>query len=378
MKITDVESMQVRVPRRRFEGNQWTVRGGFLDAINHLIVRIHTDDGFVGYGEGCALEDPSIPYHQLVERHFKDELIGKNPFNVARIVADLEAKEMLLFENTVGPLNVAEEAIEIALYDIIGKALNTPIYNLLGGLQRDRIPVDWIIGIGLDPVSTAEQARHAAHQGFQVIKLKGGRDVGHDLARVQAVREAVGPKVRIRVDWNQALTPKQAVRVINQMDEYGLYMAEQPTPSWDLRGLAYVRQNVTVPILADESLWTPHDAIRIIQADAADALFVYLYKSPGLYRSAIISHIADSAGLGTAFCNVFGLGIGTAAGLHLSAARQINYFECGYHGILYAQDNEDLLVEPIGFADGHWSVPQGPGLGVEVDEDKLEKCRVRD
>ena len=378
MKITEIEAIPVLVPKIVFEGMRWTSRGNGLGAINHYIVKVHTDEGIVGYGEGCALQNPSVRYDRLIDDHLAEELIGEDPFNVVKLMAKMEAKEMLLYETTVGPLNVAEEAIEIALYDIMGKKLNTPIYNLLGGLQRDKFPIDWIIGLDMDPKPTGEQAAHFADQGFKVIKLKAGNDIEQDIARVRAVREAVGPEVKIKVDWNQALSPKEAVKVIKRMDEYDLYMAEQPTPAWDLEGMVYVRNNVSVPILADESIWTPHDAMRLVLARAADAFFVYISKSPGLYKSAIISHIADTAGVATAFCNIFGLGIGAAAGLQLSAARQTTYFECGYHGVLFTKDNVDLLAEPLKFEDGQWHVPHGPGLGVVVDDDEIEKYRVKD
>jgi muconate cycloisomerase len=274
-------------------------------------------------------------------------------------------------------------AIDGALYDIVGKALNVPVYQLLGGCFRERVPIAHSLGL-MEIEKAVEEARQVKAEGVKTIKLKGGVDEQRDVELVRQIRKAIGPGTNICVDANQGYpTPKAAVKVIRAMEEYDLLYMEQPVEGIDR--MAEVARRVDTPIMADESAWTPEDALEIAQKKAADVISIYTTKPGGMFKAKKVAAVAEAAGLK---CNVNGsveTGVGNAANLHLAASTGVVTLGCvipvsapegkgkGIAGVYY---QDDVIREPFEYADGDIIVPSKPGLGIELDEEKVEYYRI--
>jgi muconate cycloisomerase len=269
---------------------------------------------------------------------------------------------------------VAKAGLEMALFDIVGKALGTPVHTLLGGITRERVPLSFSIPFG-DPGAMADLAAERVAQGFGAVKVKVGRDPETDVAAVARVRQAVGPAVELRVDANMAWqSPKRAVAMIRRLEPYDLEFVEQPLPPRDLDGMAFVRARASVPVMADESVWTPADTIEVIRREAADAVNVYVSESGGLANAARSFAICEAAGIPCMIGSMPELGIGTAAQIHLGVAVTRLGFASDACGALYYA--EDLLREPLEIAGGFAYPPSRPGLGVEVDWKVVKRWQI--
>jgi muconate cycloisomerase len=267
-------------------------------------------------------------------------------------------------------------ALEMALWDILGKSAGMPLYRLLGGAVREFVPTKWSIS-GVEPDRAAGIARWAMEQGFTTMKVKVGIDPEQDVARVRAVREAVGPSIRLGVDANGAWPPALAVRMIARLTDFGIYFAEQPAPTGDPASLADVRRKASVPILADESVYSPQDALALVRAGAADAISLYVGKSAGIGPSRQIAAIAESALWGCTIGSNLELGVGTAAMIHLAVATAgltPEEYPCDIIGPLYYTD--EVLAEPLPLTGGRALPIDRPGLGVELDMEKVARYRV--
>jgi muconate cycloisomerase len=370
MKITRIETIPVRVPIR--ERLAIRGKGGFHSTSPFLLVKVHTDAGLIGLGEvSCTPrwsgEDQVTAAH-FIQSIFEPLLIGKDTLDIG---ANTQAMRHALFGH---PFTKA--ALEMAMWDLLGHAAGMPVYRLLGGKRGDFVPTKWSVS-GVSPEKAAGIATWAYEQGFRTMKVKVGIDAKQDVDRVRAVREAVGPEVRLGVDANGAWKPRDAIEMIRRFSEFGIYFAEQPVPPGDIAWLAQVRESIDVPVIADESLYTPQDALSLIRAGAADVFSVYVGKSGGIGHAAAISAIAEAAGLSMTLGSNLEMGIGTAAMLHLAIATPgmvSGQFPCDIIGPFYYED--ELLREPLDLRGGESRVPGRPGLGVELDDEKVNRYRV--
>jgi L-alanine-DL-glutamate epimerase-like enolase superfamily enzyme len=360
VRISAVDVLPVDVPRRGTFGLQ---RGTTPSVSPFTVVRVRTSDGVVGYGEGVTT---TRGLHHMASDHLVDLLIGEDPFNVTGIHRKMDAVEMMKTER-LSHWNPVRAAIDIALYDLQGRTLGVPVYDLLGGKQRGCFEVCKNIGVG-SPQSTAEEARRLVDAGYGTLKLRVGTDVDLDVARVGAVRQAVGVGPKIRLDANQAWDPTTAVAAIRRLTPFGLESVEQPCKYWDLRGAAEVVSRVDVPIISDEGFWTLDDAQRVLSARSADVLHLYLGKCGGIQPSMKILAVVEGFGAAATFGERIPLGIAQAAHCHVVAAMAESRFP---HALAYDLNEHDLLTSPLTVTRGTLRVPDGPGLGVEVDEEKL-------
>ena len=295
-------------------------------------------------------------------------MIGRDPRDIEALTA--------LIDRSLARNPFTKAALEMALWDILGKAAGLPVYRLFGGPVRESVPVKWSIS-GLEPDRAAGIAEWAVEQGFSTMKVKVGIDPEQDVARVRAVRAAVGDRVRLGIDANGAWRPAVAVDMIHRLSEFGVYFAEQPVPPADIEWLASVRGQVNVPIIADESVYTAQDAVALARAKAADVLSIYIGKSAGIGPAKRIADIAAASGLGCTIGSNLEMGVGTAAMLHLalaSPAITAGEFPCDIIGPLFYTD--DLLERPLSIAQGHATISDLPGLGIELNEQKLQRYRV--
>jgi L-alanine-DL-glutamate epimerase-like enolase superfamily enzyme len=360
LRIVAVDVIPVDVPRRDVIELQ---RGTTPPSSPFTVVRIRTDGGVTGYGEGVTT---ARGIHSFAVEHLVDLLIGADPFDLTGIHQRMDQIEMMKNER-LAHWNPIRAAIDIALHDLRARALGVPLYELLGGKQRDSFEVCKNIGVS-DPATSAERAQRLVADGYRVVKMRVGTDVDLDVARVRAVREAVGEGVGIRVDANQAWDPTTAVAAINRMARSGLEGVEQPCKFWDLRAAAEVVARVDVPVIADEGFWTVDDAQRLLSARGADVLHLYLGKCGGIQPSMKIVAVAEAFGATTTLGERIPLGIAEAAHAHVAAALPESRFA---HALAYDINEDDLIVSPVRRERGRMYVPDGPGLGVEVDEEKL-------
>lgn len=370
MKITRIETIPIRVPLRP----ELAIRGrrGVHDVSPFLLVKVHTSEGITGLGESSCTPRWSGE-DQVTAAHFTTdviapELAGDDPLQIADISRNMD---VLLAGN---PFTKA--AIEMALWDIAGKAAGQPLYRLLGGAIRDRVPTKWSIS-GREPPEAARIAAWAVEQGFRAMKVKVGIDPEGDIARVRAVREAVGAEVRIGVDANGGWSPDAAVDIIRRLAEFDICFVEQPVAPGDPDMLARVRSQVEIPVVADESVYSPQDARMLARAGAADAFSIYVGKSAGIGPAREIAAIARAASLACTVGSNLELGVGTAAMIHLAVSTpgiEPERFPCDIIGPLYY--SADILLEPLPLHPGSARAPEKPGLGVELDPEMIRRYRV--
>src|SRR6266566_2493577 len=369
MKITGVESIPVRVPIRP----ELAIRGkgGYHSESPFLLVKVHTNDGITGLGEvSCTPrwsgEDQVTAAH-FIRTILAPVLEGHDPRHIEALTARLRG--------ALAGHPFTKAALEMALWDILGKAIGMPVYRLLGGPVREFVPTKWSIS-GVEPARAAEIATWAVEQGFRAMKVKVGIDAQQDIARVRAVREAIGDGVRLGVDANGAWNVSTAIRMVNQLRDFDIWFAEQPVPPGDFSWLAEVRKQTGVPVIADESVYTAQDALSILRAGAADALSLYIGKSAGIGPARKIAAIAEAAGCGCTVGSNLEMGIGSAAMIHVALSTPgitADEFPCDIIGPLFYTD--DLLKEPLPITGGKAKPYDRPGLGVELDEDKVKQYR---
>jgi muconate cycloisomerase len=371
VKITRIETIPVRVPIKPRLAIKSGL-GGTHSTSPFLIVKVHTDEGVVGLGEASCTprwsgEDQFTARH-FVENYFAPLLIGQDP-------TDIEACSKL-FMPVVANNPFTKSAIEMALWDIAGKAAGKPVYELLGGKVREYVPTKFSIS-GRAPEEAAGIATWAVEQGFKSMKVKVGIDPAGDVARFDAIRAAVPPRTPLGVDANGGWKSwKEALNVIVRLDRPKF--VEQPLPAFELFGCVSLIEAIPVPIVADESCYTLQDARNIIEVGAAHVLSIYVGKAGGIGPARAIAEFARGENTKVTIGSNLELGVGSAAMTHLGlATRAVNAEEypCDIIGPLFYED--DILAEPLPIKGGEARVHDRPGLGVELDDEKVEKYRVR-
>lgn len=363
MRIERAVVTMTKIPVRR--AHRMAI--GTTLAQENIILRLYTDDGLEGLGEAPHMVEVSLKGESpgTVMLMLRDRLLpavrGMNPFEIERI--------QQVMERTV-PWNYrAKSAVNLALYDLVGKALGTPAHTLLGGRVRDTVPLSWSIPI-TDGDAGAREAAEKIAQGWGILKLKLGRpDPTEDVEMVRAIREAAGPQVRIRVDANQAYDVKTAIRVAQRIEKYDVEFFEQPVAWWDLDGLAEVSRATVLPIMADESATTLFGAVEVARRRAAQIFSIYVSSSGGLLNAKKMGDLGAIHGIAGYVGGALEGPIGVAAGLHFAGSTPSVTYGCELYGQFLLE--EDVAAEPLHFRDGGLVVPTGPGLGVALDEDKL-------
>ncbi len=364
MKIISVKCVVVRGFRRKVFGRDSITALGTGDISKHAIVLIETNAGVTGFGEiaSCFPRRGALLAAE-VDEVLTPSLLGQDPREITRLIRLMDG---LLYGS-----EPAKAGIEMALWDILGKELSKPVYQLLGGKVRDRISLSHSITFGT-PDEMAVFACERVAEGFRTVKAKVGQGHERDVAAVKAIREAIGYDKRLRVDANMAWnSAKDAITVIRAMEPYRPEMIEQPVAAYELDMMAEIRRSVQTPILADESVWGPRDAAAVIRHSAADVINVYVAESGGISKARHIFEMCDSFGLGCLIGAMPEFGIGTAAQIHLGIAVPNLGYDSDTCGVLY--HDEDLLLKPLRIEGGYAYAPEGPGLGVEIDMSVLER-----
>lgn len=358
MKITAIKTQAIKIPF--FKGEKWS--GGTRYSAPSLIVQIETDEGLIGIGESVG---PTIPVIEaVVNKEFAPFVIGRDPLELESILDQLE--EYCVNWKQIGYYGLA--GIEMALLDLRGKIFQTPVYNLLGGKCKSEVEFAGYIFIDT-PENNVREAVKFVEEGYRELKMKVGRDIALDTDRVRAVREAVGPKIKIRIDANQNWSVPTAIKAIRSMEKYDLQMVEQPTRFHDIEGMAAVARAVDVPIIADEGCATFEDALRLIDKRACSCFLVYPSEAGGILKARQIVDLANQAGIWCVTGSWAETGIGTMGNVHLIASSRNFPFANDTH-LKFMKG--DLLKDEIVFNNGKVAVPDRPGFGFDLDLNKLQ------
>jgi L-alanine-DL-glutamate epimerase-like enolase superfamily enzyme len=359
VRITGLKTTDVRVPLR--VPAKWS--GGTRLTAPAILVELETDAGITGLGE-CV--GPTLPTIQaILEHELRPFLIGADPLRQELLLRRMEEFAV----NWAAIANYAIAGVDVALWDIKGKALGTPVANLLGGIYRNPVPFIGYLFIEAPEVN-AEQARRYVEEGYRTLKVKVGRSIDEDAERLRAIRAAVGTEIAIRVDSNMAWSPSTARRAIHRLEPFRIQFVEQPIPRDDVSALADLSRSVDVPISADEGCASLGDALNLIAARACEVFTVYVSEARGLTRAREIAQAADAAGVRCVLGTWAELGVGTAAAVHLIAATRNFEMASDTH---YSMQDDDILTEMLPLRGGSIAVPEGPGLGVQLDPEKVEK-----
>lgn len=315
MKITDIKLGHISVPLRTpFKTALRTV-----NSVEDIIVRIETDTGNVGYGEvpptGVITGDTTGAIIGAIESHIKKALIGMDIENIEEIMDKLD-------KSIVGNTS-AKAGVDIAIYDLYGQLYNAPVYKILGGYRKEII-TDITISVN-EPEEMARDSIDAINRGYRTLKIKVGNDAKKDIERMKAIREAVGYDVDLRIDANQGWNYKEAIYTLRKMEDAGLNieLVEQPVPGHDFEGLKMVTDNVSIPVMADESVFSPKDAIKIMEMRAADYINIKLMKTGGIHNALKICNIAEVYGVECMIGCMLEAKVSVNAAVHLAAAKKI-------------------------------------------------------
>jgi muconate cycloisomerase len=363
--ITEIRTILVDIPTRRPHAMSF----GTVTLQNLVVVRLRTDAGLEGLGEAAIpggptwSEESAETVQAVIERYLAPVLVGQDPGQVERLVREMDrAAKGNAF---------AKAALEFACFDLLGRALGVPVSQLLGGVVRDRIPCSWSLATG-DVEQEIAEARARADQGGLLFKVKVGvQPAAEDLGRLERIAAALPPPIRLRVDANQGWDEPTTLRVLPRLQAMGIDLLEQPVPRWNAAAMARITAASPVPIMADESVSTIHECLEAARQHLAHVFSLKLTKLGGLWRAKQAAAIAEAAGIPCYVGNMIETGIGTAAYAHFGASTPVVTQGCELFGPLLLAD--DLTREGIRYRDGHVLVPDGPGLGVTLDEGKLER-----
>jgi L-alanine-DL-glutamate epimerase-like enolase superfamily enzyme len=366
MRIVAVELIAVAVPYTSDLGTLVT-SGLTLSEARHILVRVHTDIGLVGLGE--AVPRPSVYGETLdgmraaLETLIVPPILGLDPLDTERAWST--------WERIVGNQS-AKAAIDVALHDLIGRQAGIPLYRLLGGWSDGSIPLTMALGMGTS-AAMADGARRAVAEGYRTIKLKVGTDVVADIAAVAAVRSAIGPDVGLYVDANCGYGRADAVRAIRGFERHDLRYVEEPIAAWDTAGRARLAHATDIPLLLDESTNELGAVIGAI-ADGSAGAFSLRAARTGIGRSRHIVGVAVAANVPCLVGSHRELGVGAASNAHLAAGYRATASpaELGSHVFL----EDSLLAAPLRIEGGRLTLPDGPGLGVELDPDRVARYRL--
>ena len=378
MKINKVEIIPIDIPQfMAFRTSMGPKMGS-----NYIIVKVITDEGIEGIGSGTSYGGVQVQEKTViaVRNVAKQALLGQDPLNTDLILNRIEA---MLGEGMIGDNSRILAHFDYALHDLKGKILNVPVYQLLGGLCREKIPLEWIT-IMDEPEAQAELALKYIKAGFHSLKIHVGIDHKMAVKRFRAVREAVGPEIPIGIDMAGAWRAHDALRLIEELVKYDISFAEDPAKPYDVDGFLSVKNRTCVPLVADRCARSVTEAYNLIKLRAVDSFHCLLDKVGGLRMALKYTNLIEAVDLDYAVC-VMGVGISHAAGAHFAVSRLKRE---GFHDfddeiglILYTYGKTetkgittDITKEINGrIENGYLYPPKGPGLGVELNEEMVKR-----
>lgn len=367
MKITEVRTTPLLVPYKK--PYHWAQ--GIIYGAEVILVEIHTDTGHVGYGESVAT--PSAAGIQSYIKLAGNICLGQSPFKNAGLMASAYHALFQALGTCSAPRFGGQvlAGLEMALWDVCGKASSLAAHELLGGAVRDEIQY-FGFAQGETATEIADDAAQIAASGCEVIYVKVGRGDALDLDIVQQVRAAIGPEKRLRMDPNEHWSPVKSARMIRKMSEYDVEFIEQPTNCESISALAQVRANSPVAIAADQVVFTPYDAFDVCREKAADLIVLGLHETGGLLRFSKIAHIAEAAGIDICIHGLYETGITTCAANQVAAT--VANLDDGNQYMNHFLEWDIVKSPELGLKNGKLPVLSAPGLGFDLDWDAVERA----
>ena len=357
--ITKVEIIKLNLPYKE----PFVISLGVIESATNVVVRLHTNSGLTGTGE-CA------PFVTIVgetqetvfelSKQIAQLLKGKDPFALEERLSEID--------RAIAGNYTMKSAFDMALYDLLAKKAGMPLYKLLGGSNNREISTDMTISIGA-PEKVAKDALAFKNAGFPAIKVKLGTTTKADVARIKAIREAVGDDYPIRIDANQGWNTVTAINTLQALSKFNIEHCEEPVPKWNNREMVRVRENSPIPIMADESVFDHHDAFRLAAMGACDYFNIKFSKSGGIYNALKINMIAESAGIKCQVGCMSESRYALTALMHfVLASKNVVHFDMDSSLMLDA----DPVTGGIQYqGKGKWILEDAPGIGAGFDEDFL-------
>lgn len=365
MKTGIIQNVEVKVLELPLK-KQWKISLYAQTTRAHAVVRVTTRDGITGFGEAAPspafMGETGYTIEVAVNRYLKDALIGMSVFDTEQIH---EKMNLAIYGNYA-----AKSALDMALYDIMGKMLDVPACRLLGGQYRDKVALSWVVGMQ-DLDASIEEAREKLKEGYRVLKVKVGKSPEVDLKLVERIRKELGEGFPLRLDANQGYDYTTAFQTFRRLEEYGLESIEQPVQRWDIQGMRMLRERLHTPIMADESVSDFHAVGAILREKACDSVNIKVGKVGGLTMAKKIAACLEADGLSATAGSNLEVGVGSAASIHFvaSTANADIPNDLLLGGPLH---QHDIIVQDFEVKDGFVTVPETPGLGIEVDESIFE------
>ena len=346
---------------------------GVMADTTPLVIELHTDIGLVGYGEcdpwPLFTGDSAASASVVILEHLAPVFIGKDPTNIH--------ETHRLMNAIIRGNNIPKSAMDMAAYDLFGKSLGVPVHKLLGGKLRDEIPSFWSVG-GSTPSETVAELKQAKERGFKGAMIKvGTADYRNDIARTLAAYDTFGDDFPLVADANQGWDVETAVSYARGVERCNLLYLEQPVQSWDVAGMARVRQAVSMPISADEGCSTLHDAVNLVRAEAADVFSIKVTKNGGILPAKQIVDFAAANGIKVFFNSMLEEGITQAASLSLAAGTANLMTTIGHSFFSPLRLDGDITDFEARVINGVAHISDAPGLGIQINEDNLKKYTVR-
>jgi L-Ala-D/L-Glu epimerase len=371
MQITRIEALPVRIPLK--PERRMISALGKHDVSDFTLVVVHTDDGVFGLGEATVTPrwsgETARGAQALIEHVFTPVLLGCDPTHIEEIDARMDA---VAVDNWF-----AKAAIEMACWDIAGRVANKPVYKLLGGACR-ALTIRNRFSLGAyAPDVIQERAKALVAKGFDTVKVKVGTDPAADVIRVKAVREVIGPTIKLTIDANGGWNEAQALDCLTKLDDCNLTLVEQPLPRGNYTGLRKLRKETGQKILADESCFDEVEARELIEQECCDAISVYPGKQGGICKAQRIAELAAKHKIPCTIGSNLEWDVGAAAMLHFIVATpnvQIERYPGDCLGPFYHEFS--LAKNPIVIEGPFTTLPSGPGLGIELDFERVQKHRL--
>lgn len=353
MKITQIKIGKVSIPLKK----PFKTALRQVNSAEDIIIKVITDTGEVGFGNApptaVITGDSQESIAAAIRNTIGPKLIGMDIDNLEDIMATIDTA---MLHNSS-----AKAALDMAVYDLFGKLYAMPLYKLFGG-YRNVIETDLTISVNA-PEEMVEDALDAVAAGYTALKLKVGTDAALDSKRVQAIRAAVGPAIKIRLDANQGWQPKEAVRIIRQFEDQGLNieLIEQPVKAHDIKGLKYVTDHVLTDIMADEAAFGPYEVFELVAMEACDLINIKLMKAGGLHNALKIAHFAETRGIECMMGCMLESKLGITAAACLAAGKKIITRTDLDAAVLLA---EDPVIGGVRFEQNRIILADAPGLGI--------------
>lgn len=363
MKITAIHLYAIHLPLHE----PFVISYHTYKHMPSVIVKIETDEGIIGYGEGVADEhvtgESAEGVYQIIKNTIGPFLLGQNPMEIEKIHE--------IMDKSIYAAPTAKAAIDIACFDILGKKLKQPVYQLIGGRYHDEFPITHVLSIA-EPDKMAKEAALMVEKGYKSFKIKVGTNVTEDVERIKAVRAQVGEDKAIRIDVNQGwINSSTTLVALHKLRDCNLDWVEQPVIADDIDGMVEIKTKTSIPLMIDEGLKGTREIREIIQKRAADKVNIKLMKCGGIYPAVKLAHQAELAGIECQVGSMVESSVGSAAGYHVAFSKKIITSVELTGPLKFSKDIGNLAYD-VPFI----RLTEKPGLGIGVNEDTLSELTV--